>query len=210
MKKTYITTAIASLLALTSSMAIADGSNLYVSVTGGESEFDSGLNSGPGYSVDETDTTWSINLGYNMNEYFAVEVGYRDLGEASITATNNLTTTVLGSNVTINAGSAIKAEADGFTLGLLGKLPINESFDITAKVGTFIWDADVSATGSGTIDGTAYAGSYSVSDDDLDVYGAIGAQYNFNNNFALGAQWIIFEVLDEDIDAIEATLSYSF
>ena len=210
MKKTYMGMAIASVLTLTSFSAFAEMSNYYISLTGGESEFDSGISSGPGYVVDETDTTWSINLGYEINENFAVEVGYRDLGEASITTTSNLSGSAYGYNVTINAGSALTAEADGFTLGLVGKMPVAESFDLNATLGVFFWDAELTATGSGTVNGTAYAGSLSESDDGTDAYAGVGAKYNFNENFALGAQWTFFDVWDESVDAVEANLTFSF
>ena len=210
MKKTYIAISIAAILSLSSSIILAEQSNYYVSITAGESEFDSGLDSGTGYALDETDSTWSINLGYDINENVAFEVGYRDLGQASITATNNLTASAYGNTVTINAGSSIKAEADGFTLGMVGKLPVADSFNLNATLGVFFWDAKVTATGSGTVNGTAYAGSYSESDDGTDAYAGIGAKYDINDNFALGLQWTFYDVWDENVDAIEGTLTFSF
>lgn len=59
-------------------------SSVYVGGTLGQSEFKDGCN---GVSdCDKKDTAWRILGGYQFNRYFAAELGYHDLGEASAPA----------------------------------------------------------------------------------------------------------------------------
>lgn len=56
-------------------------SSAYVGGTLGQSEYKDGCN---GVSdCDKKDTAWRILGGYQFNRYFAAELGYHDLGEAS-------------------------------------------------------------------------------------------------------------------------------
>jgi OOP family OmpA-OmpF porin len=59
-------------------------SSAYIGGTLGQSEYKDGCN---GLSdCDKKDTAWRILGGYKFNQYFAAELGYHDLGEASAQA----------------------------------------------------------------------------------------------------------------------------
>ena len=59
-------------------------SDVYLGATIGQSKFKDGC--GGFGDCDDEDTAWRIFGGYQFNRYFAAELGYHDLGEASASA----------------------------------------------------------------------------------------------------------------------------
>jgi len=145
MKKTLITTTLITALA---SMPTASASGFFIGVNAGSSNF-SGLNDAcddllestqiiGGLPVtclitDDSDTTLSINAGYDFNRYIGLEVGYLDLGE--YTADFNV------AGVTVPA----TAEADFTYAGLVLTAPFNDKFSISARVGGVNANAELSS-----------------------------------------------------------------
>lgn len=73
-------------------------------------------------------------------------------------------------------------ELDGKTLAVVGFLPFNESFSLFAKAGNLWWDADVSLLGlKGDFDGS-------------EMFGGVGVQLNFTENFAIRAEYERYKV----------------
>lgn len=64
-------------------------------------------------------------MGYQLNKYFAVEAGWQDLG------TDDDTHQWGG----LDGSQSIKV--DGFTLGLVGTLPLNEKWFLTGEAGAY-------------------------------------------------------------------------
>jgi hypothetical protein len=91
--------------------------------------------------------------GYKFFDYFALEVGYVDLGEAKDTfcflnsdgecapEDGFLPQTVLNPS----NPWAVTAEIQGWTIEAVGILPIAERWDLFAKLGVFSWDSTVTA-----------------------------------------------------------------
>lgn len=73
------------------------------------------LNQISGIQIDNSATSYGLNLGYQVNQYFAAEVGYRDFGDFS--------------------ARHGKLEGNSWDLALVGKYPITKSFAATAKLG---------------------------------------------------------------------------
>jgi len=63
-----------------------------------------------------------------------------------------------------------KAEVSVLQVGLLGKVPVSTNFSFFGKIGLARWEYDLSTT---TLSG---------SDDDIDVYFGIGADYHINSH----------------------------
>ena len=196
----------ASCLSVSSSYA----ENMYVSATLGNTEVDLGISSGTGYTVDDDDASYGLNLGYKFSDSFSAEIGYQYLGEASITATSNITGTAWGYAYTINSGSTVAGEGDGFTFGIKGNYPVTENFDIYGKAGLLAWTVDYSISGTATVAGTTYTGSGSFDDDGSDLYYGVGAQYNFNDSVGLGIEYVNSEIADADTDTFNASLMVQF
>ena len=96
----------------------------YVGLSVGKSDF--ALNNGIGiFSSDQGDTSYGIQAGGYFNNNFGIELGYTDFGSVN------------------RAGGS--TSADGINLSLIGKMPLNPSFNLLGKVGTTYSRTEVSA-----------------------------------------------------------------
>jgi OOP family OmpA-OmpF porin len=98
-------------------------------------------------SSSDTTIGYKIQLGYQINQNFAVEGGYSDLG--------NTTYSAIGGNI----GAGINAEASitGFDLVAVGIVPVNEQFSLLGKLGVASIKDSVTVSGGGiskSTDGT--------------------------------------------------------
>lgn len=123
-----------------------------------------------GESCDDKDTAFKIFGGYQFNTYFGVEVGYTDLGKATIT----------------DAGGVTKFEVAGFEVVGVGTLPINQQFAVYGKLGFFRWDLDASAPG------------ISIGETGTDLTYGIGVRYYFTKNLAVRAEWQRYNDIGND------------
>ncbi len=103
----------------------APGSS-YIGLNGGPADF-SRIGSGNGlYSRNDRDTAYNVAFGnYLPNQNMGFELGYTNYGNVA------------------RAGGNTKAE--GINLSLIGRLPINESFNLLGKVGTTYGHTEVSS-----------------------------------------------------------------
>ncbi|MFC6669688.1 outer membrane beta-barrel protein [Marinobacterium aestuariivivens] len=184
MKKALMGLSIVALLS--PSIAMAEGA--YVGASYGHTELnlsgsDKRALSNAGISFDETDKGYKVFAGYRVNDYFAAEFFYTDLGQA----------------VFKDGVDTLKLEADTVGVAALGMVPINEYVDLYAKVGFHNWDADLNLAGTGI----------SLSDDGTDpVYGA-GINYTVNH-ISVRFEFERYELDDEDVDLISGGVAYNF
>ncbi len=96
----------------------------YVGLTAGQSDYslDNGLNL---FGSDQKDNAYGIQVGGYANNNFGMELGYTDFG----------TVNRAGGNTT----------ADGFNISVIGKLPLNPSFNLLGKIGTTYSRTEVTA-----------------------------------------------------------------
>jgi OOP family OmpA-OmpF porin len=182
-----------------------------------------------GLSIDDNDSGFNLAIGFEVNESFAVEVGYMDMGKVLDASTPTLSVTAAGSGTlggtpiswTNNLAGSLgaNAEIDGWTLAGVFTLPINEKFDAYGKVGLYSWDATANVygtitAGTLTVGSTNYgSGTHSIasaSDDGTDPFYGVGLKYNISDKFAVRADYSRYEVYDEDIDVMGAALVVKF
>jgi OOP family OmpA-OmpF porin len=140
----------------------------------------------------------------------SIEGGYRNLGQASATTTAALSGSAAGSNITLNPGSNVDVEVDGWFLGIKGHFEVVDKVTVMPMVGAYFWNAEFGLRGSGTIDGTAFTVSASADDDGTDVYYGIGANYLITDQFSAGLQWNRFDIGGTDVDTFDVTATYRF
>lgn len=92
-------------------------------------------------------------VGGKFNDFIGVEAAANDYGEAK--------------------GRGYKTELNGYTLALVGYLPLGNQFDLFAKAGNLWWRNDYTILG--------YSDDFSGNE----LFYGLGAQFNFNENFAL-------------------------
>lgn len=131
----------------------APGSS-YVELGIGQSDFSLGNGIGV-FDSNEGDTAYSIRGGSFFNSNVGVEIGYTNFGTVA------------------RAGGTTKAE--GINLSVVGRMPINQNFNLLAKVGTTYGRTDVSShPASGIV-----AGSES----------EFGLSYGIGAEYLLTPQW---------------------
>lgn len=147
-------------LSLTGAPALSQDMGWYAGVGLGQASHD--VDCAGTTSCDDKDTAWKLFGGYQFNKYLGVEVGYTDLGKASLS----------------DAISTTTFEANGFEVLAVGTYPINQQFEIFGKAGFFLWDLEAKDNVFGRI-----------SESGTDLTFGIGAKYNFSKNLGLRLEW---------------------
>lgn len=162
-------------IALMSTFSYANAADIdntwYLGAGAGQSNYES-VEVSNGYLGDDSDLAWNAIVGYQLNKYFAIEAGWQDLG----TADDNHMRTDIGQSI----------EVDGFTLGMVGTLPLDEKWFLTGEAGAYQYhlahqmnaDKYVSAT-----DTAAYFGA--------------GVGYNITDSLSVSAKYRRFAGIDE-------------
>jgi OOP family OmpA-OmpF porin len=162
--------------------------------------------------VDDSDTTFGFTVGYQFMPYFAVEGQYLDLGEAKYSASGDIYDEFekfLGT-----ADIAITQDSSGFALSALGILPIQEVWEVYARLGMYFGDTEAKV--SVAVDGVA-PDSMSDSKSEEEFFYGIGGGFTFNETWNIRAEYTIFqdigddELLGEtDLDRFVIGLNYRF
>lgn len=157
-------------------------------------------------SCDETDNGWKIFGGYQFTPNWGLEVFYADLGEAEARGT--------APDLGVPVSVSVDAEVDGFGASAVGTWPINDKFSVFGKVGFFTWDLNTSLRGTAIDVGVPVLASIDKDDDGTDLTYGIGAQYSFNETFAIRVEWERFDdvgdAVESDFDFLSAGIVLSF
>ena len=145
-------------------------------------------------------TSLGLRLGYQFNEYIAIESGYHNYGEAKDSYIDVF-------DDTINE----KISSSAVSIGIKGSLPISDHFSIFARTGMAKWDFKVSSTDSsmpGEVD--------QLKESDKDIYYGVGAEYRFNETISLGVEysvlsmgWKTLEPVSEQYYNVDYSYPYS-
>jgi OOP family OmpA-OmpF porin len=131
--------------------------------------------------VDQNATPYQIFAGFRFLNYFAVELAYLNLGEATYKA-NIENGTTLGDGAVKGTWSN-----DGVPLSFLGILPLGDRFDIFGRVGVYYGSTDLKIRGKDSSGQSVVTSS--VDDNTTQFFGGVGADWNFPGNFTGRAEW---------------------
>lgn len=166
-------------------------------------------------SLDDSVSAWGAQVGYRFGKYFATEIGYANLGEASyrLPITVQLTVTP-GTSEVFAAERATVFTSAGPTISAVGLFPIGQRFDLQARAGIYLADTRV----TNRVRDVEFAENVShrrVDASQTELLAGIGGTWHINENFSLRAEYQkFFDVGDDektgesDIDVI--TLSVLF
>ena len=158
---------------LLSSAAFAEGG--YIGVSVGQTDLDvSGFDDGD---------SLAFAAGYRINENFALEASYLDLGDSED-----------------DIDPVWTVESDGFNFAVVGIIPVGEMVEIFGKAGVLMWDLSVSEAGYGEF----------YSEDGNDISLGFGATVNFTKQFAMVFEYQSFEIDDEDVSNISLGARLNF
>jgi len=174
-------------LALTATMAVQADTQpgFYVGAGVGTTKVSDDAFDGTG--IDDSDTGFKIFGGYDFNQYFAVEVSYLDLGEASAS----------------EAGDSLSVGVTALTASAVGRLPLSDMFALYGKLGYASYDVNVDFNIAGF-------GSGSGSDSDSDLIYGVGGALSFGGNFEARLEYEAINVDGGDLNMISIGGLYRF
>ncbi|AZG74238.1 OmpA family protein [Shewanella livingstonensis] len=117
---------------------------------------------------------WDVFGGYLFNEYIGIELGYRDLGRAEWTDTND---------------RMYDVGASGVSLGVVGFYPLANKWSLSSEVGTFSY----------LLENQQPINGQKLSDSGVALFAGAGVGYNFTDNLKLQAKYRRYENLDADV-----------
>ncbi len=184
--------------AFATTLASAAGEGFYVDGSLGRMTANISNGAAAGSTTNDTDNTYSLGGGYNVNQYFGVEGGYQDLGKVSA-SWSGAGTVRSGGNTFVGTGAAsLSAKVNGWYLGPTVSFPINDQFSIGARAGWFNWKTELSAafTAAGTLNGTPVAagGSGSATAKQTDTYIGVGGLYKVNKNVGISLGYTEYKI----------------
>ena len=135
-----------------------------------------------GNSFDGSDHGYKLFGGYRFNDYFALELAYYDYGEPDDSF----------------GGVDVAIELDGFGGFAVGFYPLNDSFDLMARLGYARYDIKARAAG------------ISVSNDDDAVAWGFGGDYKLNKRFSIAGEWERLGLNDGTADMISISGRFHF
>ena len=155
--KTQSILAAVAIAALTPMTALAD-EGFFVAASVGSAELSESFD---GFDVDTDSTAYRITVGWRFNDYIAVDAGYHNFGRF------DQTFDVAGTP------TSVSLKADGFTLGGVGSLPLNDRVSLFARAGAFFWDGD------------AEINSLTVATpEDINIYFGVGARFGLTERLS--------------------------
>jgi OOP family OmpA-OmpF porin len=145
------------------------------------------------------DVVWSAQLGYRFSRYFALELGYVDLGSLVVTETYDppLFTQFPG-----NFESDVRFEAAGPSLSALAVIPLGNRFEAYARAGVLHADQAIERSLRAVLPGES--GTEHVTDD-VPVFG-IGAAYAISADWSLRIEYQRIDDLhgSDEVDGISS------
>jgi len=116
---------------------------------------------------DAGDTAFKVEGGYNFGRYFAADVEWIDGGSLE--------------------SEGLQWDLDGWNFSLVGRYPIDQQFDVFAKLGAFMWNADGKSCNyafcAGNQDGT-------------DFSWGLGAGWNATDHLTVNFEYQGFDLQD--------------
>lgn len=179
-------------LSLLSTQGFASDSKLYLGAALGSSSYSSVedlfLELGNDGSNDITDTSiaYQLQMGWEINRYVAIEVGYTDFGDVESDYRRN---SVVNGHDAL-AQSHYEANLTATIVSLKGMLPLGDATRVFAKVGYAGWDAEVNWDAALYFDDNLDSqskGSAEVDGDDL--FYSFGVEYRVTNNIVLSGEY---------------------
>lgn len=123
--------------------------------------------------LDESDTAYSIGVGFDLNQFAAIEVAYRDFGSGQDSG--------IGSDEFGDFDWTDTLSASAFQASVVGKLPVSNSVDLFGRVGFANLEVDYDTN----------EGGFKTSESNSKTRGlfGIGASYNLTPELALRAEY---------------------
>ena len=221
MRKLFLVTVALGTLS-TPSITIANDTltNVYISADFLSAEGDLGINDfgvqDITVTVDDADSAGRLTLGFQVNDFFAVEGSLTNSTEGGVTVTGDFDRIINGQRLIFDGTAKIKAEVDPLIfIGAKFTYPIAQRLNVNGVIGQVWWD--VAYEGEALVSGSYGGNTFNIgerlsfgSDDGSDVYYGFGVSYEITNQVSADLEFFEAEVDDTDFEAYGAGLTYKF
>lgn len=180
---TKLILAAALLIVVVPASALADN-GLFLAASVGSADLNENFD---GFDVDSSSTAYRLTVGWQFNDYFALEGGYNNFGDFEQSFDID------------GAPVDVSLTADGFTLGATGNLPLGERWILSARAGAFFWDGDAS------INNVSAA-----TPEDANIYLGIGAGFKVTEHLSLTIDGSRYDLDGAESAVLSAGLKYKF
>jgi len=148
-----------------------------------------------------TDVSFDVMVGWMFTANFGIEVGYTDFGRASQNYELPETCNAFGCQ---SREWTAQVDMNALRAFIVGKLPLNENFDVYAKIGAVNWDAEYSGfeRNKGIVPGFPIGprnDSVDFDDDGTDLAAGIGLSLKTGTPFSLRADFSYYDVDSTDL-----------
>ncbi|MBA6231807.1 MULTISPECIES: TonB-dependent receptor domain-containing protein [unclassified Colwellia] len=184
--------------------ATSHANNWLVSVELGKSEANTGsltaqLPSGEVTHLSDSDISWSLGIGYQLDNGLTLEASYLELGEGDVTLTGDSLSPTQYHNSVANISPVL---GDGFTLGARYQLWQQEDISTSVSLGLIAWE--------GNITSTYQAQQITTRRDDHDIYYGLEGHYQLTKQWQLSLGFTRYALEPNDVDVIYLGGAYSF
>jgi long-subunit fatty acid transport protein len=184
--------------------ATSHANNWLVNVEVGSSEANKGnltkaLPSGEVTHFSDSDTSWSLGIGYQLNNALTLEAGYIDLGEGDVTITGDSITPTQYHNSVADISPVL---GDGFTFGARYQLWQQENISTSVSLGLITWKGDITST--------YQAQPITTKRDGNDFYYGLEGHYQLTKQWQLSVGFTRYALEPNDVDVIYLGAAYRF
>jgi OOP family OmpA-OmpF porin len=164
---------------------------------------------------DDSDTSVKVFGGYQYSPYFAVELGYADLGENTADATADGAFIFIDGFIIGTGGIKATGESTAYMLDAVGRFNATPWLTLFAKAGVYQADTELTLTFTLADETGAISGSDSIDDSNSGLHFGAGLDFHLTRNIAIRAEWERFDSVELedaeiDIDNISVAAIYTF
>ena len=146
---------------------------------------------------------WKIYGGWSISNYFALELGWVDLGKIETRYSTTIPPTEID-NILDDTLDVHPIQGDGWVTSAIVSWPVHVNFSLTARAGVFFWESDVDVRVV-----TGGTGSNSNADSGTDAMYGIGFEWQFSDKWSATADYERYQ-LNEWIDVAFVGVKYAF
>ena len=184
--------------------ASSHASNWLVNVDLGKSKANTGnlttqLPSGEVTHLNDSDTSWSLGIGYQLDNGLTLEASYLELGDGDVTITGD---SIIPTQYHNSVADISPVLGDGFMLGVRYQLWQQEDISTSVSLGRITWKGDITST--------YQAQSITTKRDGNDIYYGLEGHYQLTKQWQLSVGFTRYALEANDVDVIYLAGTYRF